>query len=625
MIARSLLSLRASVAAVVLLFAFAQADSCYPVPSSFKTLARSGQPASAQFPLGAAMNYKGQNIMTTKGGSTKLISNAPDYTTIIKTKGQIYMITQFEAPNPSSMYMVRLTQNSDDGELTMQGDPIPIDTSSAAGLWNMCAGSRSPWNTHIGGEEYEPDAKAFEQATCLYNSTCGSSSLEILDADSFSGIIEFIRYFDIYATESTPIAEVKAVFNPYRYGFSDQVDPLGDNKYTYTKIYISGRSSKELITFMPDNKTAYITDDGERTAFFKLVLDRPADLSSGTLYIAKMTQTSADNGGSFNIKWIPLGSATNDDIKKLAMSDIKFSDIFDSVKPVNGSCSSGYTSINAGGPGLQCLKVKPGMEKAAAFLETRRYGAMLGGTTEFSKWEGLAFAPSRMTAYTSISEVRRGMEDNKDKGKDSTKYDGGSNNDIRVTYNPCGCVYSLAVDSNYNIYNMVAYICGVPVKGDDKNTCSLDGIANPDNIAIIDDQDVLLIGEDTGSGHRNDALYAVNLNNNKLERILTSPYGSEVTGVTYFRSIGIWNYLTAVIQHPYGESDEDQADLSKNPYYKGMEGYIGYYAMPSWLMKNTYLDFSTIGVPTSQKDQSDVLSSTVITICNKKTAGRKLI
>lgn len=66
MIARSLLSLRASVAAVVLLFAFAQADSCYPVPSSFKTLARSGQPASAQFPLGAAMNYKGQNIMTTK-------------------------------------------------------------------------------------------------------------------------------------------------------------------------------------------------------------------------------------------------------------------------------------------------------------------------------------------------------------------------------------------------------------------------------------------------------------------------------------------------------------------------------------------------------------------------------
>ena len=31
---------------------------------------------------------------------------------------------------------------------------------------------------------------------------------------------------------------------------------------------------------------------------------------------------------------------------------------------------------------VEYLKLKPGKEKAAAFLETRRYAAMLGATTE---------------------------------------------------------------------------------------------------------------------------------------------------------------------------------------------------------------------------------------------------
>ena len=51
-----------------------------------------------------------------------------------------------------------------------------VDWSHANGLWIPCAGSVSPWNTHIGGEEYEPDAKFFSPS--LYqndSSICGSS------------------------------------------------------------------------------------------------------------------------------------------------------------------------------------------------------------------------------------------------------------------------------------------------------------------------------------------------------------------------------------------------------------------------------------------------------------------
>ena len=82
--------------------------------------------------------------------------------------------------------------------------------------------------------------------------------------------------------------------------------------------------------------------------------------------------------------------------------------------------------------------LQPGMEKAAAFFEARRYLAYLNGTVEFSKWEGLTFDPVRMRIYTAMSQIRNGMEDNKSKGKNSTDFDIGGSNDIRVPYNPCG-------------------------------------------------------------------------------------------------------------------------------------------------------------------------------------------
>jgi hypothetical protein len=73
-------------------------------------------------------------------------------------------------------------------------------------------------------------------------------------------------------------------------------------------------------------------------------------------------------------------------------------------------CSGeGFTPINFQGV-CECLKLKAGMEKAAAFFETRRYASYLGATTEFSKWEGITFDPETNKLYTAISVVREGME-----------------------------------------------------------------------------------------------------------------------------------------------------------------------------------------------------------------------
>jgi len=127
---------------------------------------------------------------------------------------------------------------------------------------------------------------------------------------------------------------------------------------------------------------------------------RAMDLTAGTLYAAQWQQISADNGGRADLNWISLGHATHSEIADYLKQNIRFNDIFEKVEPSGeGVCPSGYTSINAGheadqyGNYHRCLKLKPGMERAASRLETRRYAAMLGATTELRKEEGISFNP----------------------------------------------------------------------------------------------------------------------------------------------------------------------------------------------------------------------------------------
>ncbi len=117
-----------------------------------------------------------------------------------------------ESPNPSSVYALAMTQAAD-GKLTVTNSE-PVDFSKFGGTWILCAGSYSPWNTHLGGEEYEPDARYLEEAECLTSAECGDASLEVIDENGFGGIISMLRYYGIYANESTTLDEVKSVFNP---------------------------------------------------------------------------------------------------------------------------------------------------------------------------------------------------------------------------------------------------------------------------------------------------------------------------------------------------------------------------------------------------------------------------
>ena len=77
---------------------------------------------------------------------------------------------------------------------------------------------------------------------------------------------------------------------------------------------------------------------------------------------------------------------------------LRFSDIFEAAEPVGSppACPAGFgggintpnAAIASKGDGtgaevfIECLRVREGMEAAAAFLETRRYAGLRNATTE---------------------------------------------------------------------------------------------------------------------------------------------------------------------------------------------------------------------------------------------------
>ncbi|WP_456058083.1 hypothetical protein [Campylobacter hominis] len=160
------------------------------------------------------------------------------------------------------------------------------------------------------------------------------------------------------------------------------------------------------------------------------------------------------------------------------------------------------------------------------------------------------------------------------------KYDVKGVDDIRLLHNTCGAVYRLTlkkddkIGSNFVPDVMSGMIAGkYATTGDKLNTCDLNGLANPDNVTYINGTGTLIIGEDTGSGHQNDYIWSYDIQKDKLTRILTTPYGSETTSPYYYKNIGGFGYIIAVVQHPYGESDEDRLQNSSDA--RAYTGYIG--------------------------------------------------
>ncbi|MFF7057071.1 PhoX family protein [Achromobacter spanius] len=489
---------------------------------------------------GGYFNLAGAPIMdnSVPAKARQFFSNCPDGTSLLALSAPttvpgvagnaVYAVVQFEYQSvdqagndmygllPSPIAVLTLSQDPNTGKLSLV-KYSNVDTSSVHGLWITCGASLSPWGTHLSSEEYEPDA----------TTAVGSASFQ-----AYSN--------NVYGDPN------KA--NPYHYGHMPEVTVHPDGTGTIKKHYCMGRISHELVQVMPDERTALMGDDATNGGLFMFVADRKADLSAGTLYVAKWTQTSGTGPGAGTLTWIKLGHATSAEVKELA-DQLTAADIMDVRTADPGDAS--FTKIRYSGKD-NWVKLQPGRRQAAAFLETHRYAALVGGSLAFTKMEGTTVNIKDKIAYSAMSRIEASMTDGLVAG-------------FKVETNSAGAVYQLhlqagqvdtdggVIDSEWVPVDMAAVteLIGKPLATPDTlgNTHNADFVSNPDNLKFSEKLRTLFVGEDSG-GHVNNFMWAYNVDTKAFSRLLSCPVAAESTGLQAVDEINGWTYIMSNFQHP---------------------------------------------------------------------------
>lgn len=433
---------------------------------------------------------------------------------------------------PSPIAVLTLDQNRSTGKLTLV-KYANVDTSSVNGLWITCGASLSPWNTHLSSEEYEPDATAATNAQLA----------------AFSQ--------NLFGNPTTA--------NPYHYGHLPEVTVLPDGTGTIKKHYGVGRLSHELVQVMPDERTVLMGDDFTNGGAFMFIADRAKDLSSGTLYIGKWNQTSSTGPGAATLTWIKLGSASSAEIRALVDSGLKAADIMDVRK--TDPADPTFTKIPYSG-GFNWVKVMPGMDKAACFLETHRYAALKGGSLGFTKWEGTTVNVKDKVAYIAMSRIESSMLN----GSGGVRVEGPYSGAVYAQNLKGGQVDTAgaAIASAWVPVDMAAVpalisedLGGGKFKAQDAlgNFANPDKIATPDNLKFSEKLRTLFIGEDSNT-HVNNFLWAYNVDTLVLSRILSCPAGAESTGLHAVDEVNGYTYVMSNFQHA-GDWESPLHDIVK--------------------------------------------------------------
>ncbi len=529
------------------------------VPIGYRELVRTNQVlprlggASGETEVFGLLKDKSGDALLRENGSPWVCTNGagPDHTSLLRYGSDLFAVTQLEC-NLGGAYITKLAQDGS-GNLSAVSTRS-VDFSDVYGTYVNCAGMTTPWNTHLGSEEYE-------LPMALFNPAAKNHAW-------FENVIHNARMRAIADYNKIENTATNAAYLGYMFGWIPEIAiTSADGQQTVKKHFAMGRFSHELAYVMPDERTVYLSDDGTNVGLFLFIADKARDLGAGTLYAARWVQISGAGAGAAKIEWINLGHATSDEIRAAIERKTTFADMFERAAPLDadaGTCPEGYTSTNTGDAGLLCTRLKPGMDKLASRMETRLYAALKGATTEFRKEEGLTFSPDENVLYVAMSELRRGMED-------GSKNDIGGSNHIRLANaNQCGAVYGMdlkgsiadtdgqPIDSAYVSHNIHGVVVGMPkdYSGTElsANACAIDGIASPDNLTYLPKFKALVIGEDSGS-HQNNAVWSDDLNTRRLTRIATTPFGAEATSLFWHANINGFGYLTLVTQHPYGDSD----------------------------------------------------------------------
>jgi secreted PhoX family phosphatase len=475
------------------------------------------------------------------GKERQFFSDSPDGTSLLSlpnasvagVKGKaVFAVVQFEYATrdqanvgaygmlPSPIAILTLDQDQATGKLALV-KYHNVDTSPAHGLWITCGASLSPWGTHLSSEEYEPDAFA-----------------------ASNGLLKGFSK-NLFGNEATA--------NPYHYGHLPEVTVNPDGSGSIRKHYCLGRISHELVQVMPDNRTVLMGDDYTNGGLFVFVADKEKDLSAGTLYVAKVgagfSLDPAAAGASLG--WIKLGHATSAEIEAMA-NTLKPTDIMTVVTtdPADASFTKFFIDGKA-----NWAKLKPGMEKAAAFLETHRYANLAGASMGFTKLEGTTVNIKDKIAYSALQNIQASMVRN------NAAWNPATNITVEKALGAGGVLAHTLVggqkdtsgapiDSQWMPAQTRTLLVGEDLAAADVlgNLANPDRIANPDNLKFSEKMRTLFIGEDS-SMHVNNMLWAYNVDTKALTRLATMPAGAEATGLHVVDDLNGWTYIMSNFQH----------------------------------------------------------------------------
>ena len=453
-------------------------------------------------------------VLAVDGTTPAAQSDMPDFNGFISTgANEGYLFTNWEFV-PGGMSRLKLEKDTNSGRWSVDSTDAMMLDFGAWGTIANCFGSITPWGTPLTSEEWGN----LGDNTHLWNSP------EQITVDGFGQnlLTGFLDPTASSALDADPFP------NTYRYHYNAEITNPTSANPTPVKMFAMGRFEHENAVVMPDQRTAYMSQDNTNGVFYKFVADNPGDLTSGTLYGAKVTQ---DPGSSeplttgFDIEWVELASGNNAEIEAWvaeydAISDDDFvegkssylSDA-DAIAWANGdanypSFDTAYQpAVDAGFEGANTFGglVTAGqpMDNRVAFLESRKAARAKGATAEWRKFEGImanmkraeeavegtdlvpGYDVTEAYVYFAIADMDNGMID--DEG------------DIQLSnrVKECGGVYRMKLEADYNVSRIEPVLMGSTFRSDvdDTEQCDVNAVAQPDNVIVMDDGRILL-GED---------------------------------------------------------------------------------------------------------------------------------
>jgi len=436
---------------------------------------------------------KGLGHIYSNDGSELILENdMPDFNGYIANgEGKGYLFSNWEM-YPGGISRMAI-EKGDDGMWNVT-DAMMVDFSAVNGTAANCFGSVTPWGTPLSSEEWIVDSTVDSTTDADWNDPA-----KVEDSSQIIG-----NMWDLMAPDAP---------NPYDYGYIIEItNPMSDAPVP-VKHFALGRYEHENATVMPDGKTVYLSQDDTGGVLFKFIADTANDLSSGTLYGAKLTQDTGLTDPAvtgFDVEWIELGHGNNatiegwiDEFDGITTADFVSGETnYMTVEDVAAWAAgdANYPSVENGGGKVTAGDV---MDDRVVFLESRAAAKAKGATAEWRKLEGISINTKRaQEAVEGVDtidgeEVKQaylyiGIAD-----IDSTMIDGEGDIALSDRVKDCGGVYRAALGEGYNISRIEPVVMGSSYRSslDGAARCDVNQLSQPDNVIVMDDGRII-IGED---------------------------------------------------------------------------------------------------------------------------------